>query len=164
MAKYSAALIGIFLFLSSLMGGVIPAQADECWVGTVSSSEPCPPPPPIHGKVTSTEKFKKECVWLPFPVGAVGKPIVFFTREEDARCIGKNWRRECPECTAWIRGERGPVNGPAANAVVAIRLHDGLGGVSVPRDSISRIRKDAGWCWFGRSGVYDSHHFNERPF
>ena len=138
----------------------------ECWIGTISASDICPPPPAIAGKVKSTKRFKRECVWLPFPVGPVGEPVVFFTRESDARCIGRNWRRDCPECTAWIQPDRPrvPVNGPAANAVVALRLHNGLGGVSVPRDAVARIKADAAWCWLGKSGVYDSHGFSEKPF
>jgi len=143
-----------------------PAAAKDCWVGKISSSEICPPPPPIRGKVTSTEKFRQECVWLPFPVGTVGRPIVFFTKETDARCIGANWQRDCPECTEWIQLDRprGPVNGPAAKAVVALRLHDNMGGISVPRAEYRRIRNDAAWCWLGKSGVYDSHGFSDHPW
>jgi hypothetical protein len=161
-------LVIITAFVISLvfMGLGNPAVAKDCWIGTIAATDICPPPPPIRGKVTSTEKFRKECVWLPFPVGAVGKPIVFFTKTEDARCIGKNWKVDCPDCTEWIRPDRprGPVNGPAAHAVIALRLHDGMAGVSVPRASYTRIKGDAAWCWMGKSGVYDSHAFNERPF
>lgn len=129
----------------------------------------CAEPGKASGKWKSEaakRRFQKECTWLPFPVGKVEQPIVFFTQESDSRCIGKQYRRPCQECTDWIHPDRprGPVNGPAANAVVAVRLHDGLTGVSVPKDSLSRIVGDAAWCDFGRTDPHDSHAFTERPW
>jgi hypothetical protein len=137
--------------------------AQPCWVG-IAPGEVCPPPPGVQGKFTSTPEFKRDCTWLPFPVGKVAQPVVFFTKTSDARCLGARWKVDCPICTDWIHGKRGPVHGPAANAVIALRLVDNLSGISVPRDSIARIKGDAGWCDFGRSAPDSSHRFDERPW
>lgn len=159
----------LMLTLIGAMGSLLssfasPAHA-SCWVATPQGVA-CPPPPAIQGSVNSSEKFQQECVWLPFPVGTVRQPIVFFTRESDSRCVGKNWRRPCPDCQAWIHPSRprGPVNGPADHAVLAVRLHDNMHGISVPRADYARIARETGWCDFGRSGAHDSHAFSERPW
>lgn len=154
-----------FMGMVSLLSSTSAANAGDCWVATPQGVV-CPPPPAIKGKVTSSEKFRRECVWLPFPVGTVHQPIVFFTRESDSRCIGKNWRRPCADCQAWIHPSRprGPVNGPAKHAVLAVRLHDNMNGISVPRSDYDRIARETGWCDFGRSEIYDSHTFRERPW
>jgi hypothetical protein len=156
----------LMLSMMTLVSTINSAEAKTkpCWIGMIEATDICPPPPSISGKVTSTEKFRQECVWLKFPVGTVKHPVVFFTKESDARCLGKNWKRDCPECTDWIHGLRGPVNGPAAHAVIALRLHDGLGGLSVPRDAVDRIRQDGGWCDYGRSAPDASHRYDERPW
>lgn len=156
----AAFLMGI-LFLNSFVTG---AEAKACWVGQIAETANCPPPPAIEGKVVSTAKFNQECGWLPFPVGVVAQPVVFFTKESDARCLGRKWKRECQDCTDWIHGKRGPINGPAAEAVIALRLVNNLSGISIPRSEMARIKKDAGWCDFGRSAPADSHYFNERPW
>lgn len=158
-----AALVFSGVTLSSFVATAVKAGSD-CWV-TVAPNQGCPPPPKIQGKVTSSERFKRECRWLPFPVG-VKKPVVFFTRESDSRCIGKNWRRSCPECQEWIHPDRprGPVNGPAKRAVLAVRLHDNMHGISVPRDDFDRIKAETAWCDYGRTPAHDSHGFSERPW
>jgi hypothetical protein len=162
LAIVGALMLGMLVL--TLASTSVEAKTKPCWIGTVSATDVCPPPPAIVGKVTSTERFREECVWLKFPVGAVRHPVVFFAKESDARCLGKNWKRDCPECTDWIHGLRGPVNGPAAHAVIALRLHDGLTGLSVPRDAIKRIREDGGWCDYGRSAPDASHRYDERPW
>jgi hypothetical protein len=165
MFKYLLSLVACVVVCFVLSSDSASAtEKRDCWIGQIQVTVPCPPPPAIKGNVTSTDRFRRECVWLEFPVGPVNHPVVFFTRESDARCLGANWRRECPECTAWINGQRGPVKGPAARAVVALRLHNGLGGLSVPREAFERIRMEAGWCDYGQSAPDQSHHFFEHPW
>jgi len=157
--------VACFIGMVSLLSSTTVVNAGDCWV-TTPQGVVCPPPPAIKGKVTSSAKFKRECVWLPFPVGTVEQPIVFFTKVSDSRCIGKNWRRPCPDCQAWIHPDRprGEVNGPAAQAVLAVRLHNNMNGISVPRADYNRIARETGWCDFGKSRINDSHSFNESPW
>ncbi len=155
MRNYIIAALAAFVISILTFGG--SAEAANCQNG--STAQGCPPPKAVKWSGKSSDKFLKECAWLPFPKN-VRRPIIFLKQEGDDACIGRNWRSACPECEDWaIHGTRGRVNGPAKGARIVWRLHNGQTGISVPRARLARIRNDAGWCDYGISGKYDSHHF-----